>query len=124
MIYIVYLTAAHGANAAGADRCAACEGPLKNEADTNATPFPWEPAATLGAATTMHIVNLEPGLAYSFRLAALSEAAGQLPFSTPTQPVSALGSPPVDGARRSACDPPPSRAAPSPCPARRCCSAE
>jgi hypothetical protein len=53
-------------------------------------PSTWEPAATLPADETTHLVNIEPGLAYSFRLAALSELDGQLPFSDATKPVSVL----------------------------------
>ena len=55
--------------------------------------FDWEPAATLSADETSHILSIEAGLAYRFRLAGLSDAEGQLPFSAPTAAISALGDP-------------------------------
>ena len=57
----------------------------------------WEPVVDLpldGSATS-HVVELDPGITYAFRVAALSETDGQLPFSEPTETVSALGMPAV-----------------------------
>lgn len=53
----------------------------------------WEPAATLPASETSHLINLEPGLSYAFRIAGLSDAEGQMPFGEATPPVSVLGDP-------------------------------
>lgn len=55
--------------------------------------FDWEPVANIPADETSHILPVEPGLEYRFRVAALSETEGQLPFSEATAPVSALGDP-------------------------------
>ena len=50
----------------------------------------WEPAATLPGKETSYTVPLEPGLAYKFRLAGLSDTRGQLPFTAETPAVSVL----------------------------------
>ena len=55
--------------------------------------FDWEPAATLAAHENDYMIPVEPGLAYRFRLAGLSDAEGRLPFGVPTLPISALGDP-------------------------------
>ena len=49
--------------------------------------YDWEAAATLPGDETSHILNLQPGLGYRFRLAGLSDSEGQLPFSSPTSPI-------------------------------------
>ena len=66
---------------------------VRGEADPTGAWFAWEPAATIDASESSHILPIEPGLAYRFRLARLSNIAGQMPFSEPSQPVSALGDP-------------------------------
>lgn len=53
----------------------------------------WEAVATLQADETSHVVNLEPGLGYRFRVAGLSNEEGQLPFGEPTPVISSLGDP-------------------------------
>jgi len=66
------------------------EGRARSEVVQDAKWGDWGQAALLEGTETSHVFTLEPGLEYSFRMARLTEAQGQLPFSEPSEVVSVL----------------------------------
>lgn len=86
-------------------KCAACiswssatvngwllEASVLNRATSGADWFDWQVAARLPPDRTSHVLDLERGLTYRFRLAGMSDE-GAHPFGLPTAPICALGDP-------------------------------